>query len=334
MKLLMPELERQLRAVVEAERKPARTPQRRPGVVLMVVGTATALAIAVLAVILIGHGRHPRTAIPAAPAGSTRLTCGLPPHVTQPSPEGPFKTIERGAVDGHSWLLQSGQNGNSVVAGRFVLDGRPFGFCRSAIQFHLIDVTPRGVTYGLAAGRGVYGLDLGFGASAPQPILRTVPGGLFLVEALPGSACSYRSLTLTEIANVGNAAGTSDSDFQSFGACRPGHLVASELAPGLRGSPSGLTVQPPPGLSPASRDRFLQGAAVAAQAGCLACHKLGTAGNDGPGPDLTAVGRRLSQNGIRRALLHPRSPMPAFGVLDRRALRNLIFFVSELKGGG
>ena len=124
MKPLIPELERQLRAVVEDERKPAPTPQRRVGVVLMVVGTATALAVAVLAVILIGHGRRPRTVIPAGPAPSTRLTCGLPPRVTHRSPEGPFKTIERGAVDGHSWLLQSGQNGKSVV-GRQVRARRP-----------------------------------------------------------------------------------------------------------------------------------------------------------------------------------------------------------------
>ena len=32
------------------------------------------------------------------------------------------------------------------------------------------------------------------------------------------------------------------------------------------------------------------GKEVVAQAGCLACHKLGDNGNDGPGPELTEIG--------------------------------------------
>ena len=35
------------------------------------------------------------------------------------------------------------------------------------------------------------------------------------------------------------------------------------------------------------------GKQVAAQSGCLACHKIGENGNDGPGPELTEIGNRL-----------------------------------------
>ena len=42
-----------------------------------------------------------------------------------------------------------------------------------------------------------------------------------------------------------------------------------------------------------------QGKLVAAQSGCLACHKIGENGNDGPGPQLTDVGDALPQAGDR-----------------------------------
>src|SRR6059036_1268740 len=38
--------------------------------------------------------------------------------------------------------------------------------------------------------------------------------------------------------------------------------------------------------------QYNAGKQIAAQSGCLACHKIGESGNDGPGPPLTDVGRR------------------------------------------
>src|SRR4051812_4652980 len=39
--------------------------------------------------------------------------------------------------------------------------------------------------------------------------------------------------------------------------------------------------------------KYEPGKLVAAQSGCLACHKIGENGNDGPGPNLTEIGNRL-----------------------------------------
>src|ERR1700709_381138 len=40
------------------------------------------------------------------------------------------------------------------------------------------------------------------------------------------------------------------------------------------------------------------GKRVAAQSGCLACHKIGENGNDGPGPHLTDIGLKLEMGAI------------------------------------
>ena len=38
------------------------------------------------------------------------------------------------------------------------------------------------------------------------------------------------------------------------------------------------------------------------QSGCLACHKIGENGNDGPGPELTEIGSKLPREAIARSL--------------------------------
>ncbi len=48
------------------------------------------------------------------------------------------------------------------------------------------------------------------------------------------------------------------------------------------------------------------------QSGCLACHKIGDNGNDGPGPPLTHIGARLPKQAIARTLINPTAPMPSF----------------------
>jgi mono/diheme cytochrome c family protein len=76
--------------------------------------------------------------------------------------------------------------------------------------------------------------------------------------------------------------------------------------------------------------QFELGRAVIAQSGCLACHKLGSAGNRGPGPDLTNVGARLSASSIRRTLIHPQEPMPSFKNLPPTKFSALVVFLSLL----
>lgn len=79
---------------------------------------------------------------------------------------------------------------------------------------------------------------------------------------------------------------------------------------------------------------FNSGAQVVAQAGCAACHKLGQSGNDGPGPELTDIGRRLPRQAIERTLINPTAPMPSFAQLQRESPQQfdeMVTFLAELK---
>lgn len=73
------------------------------------------------------------------------------------------------------------------------------------------------------------------------------------------------------------------------------------------------------------------GAQVIAQTGCLACHRIGRLGNDGPGPDLSAIGARLPAAAIRRALVDPVAPMPSFRDLGPRKLDQIARSLSALR---
>jgi menaquinol-cytochrome c reductase cytochrome b/c subunit len=71
---------------------------------------------------------------------------------------------------------------------------------------------------------------------------------------------------------------------------------------------------------------------VAAQSGCLACHKIGENGNDGPGPELTGIGNTLPQAAIRRTLENPTAPMPSYSGLPDEKKTALVEFLAQLKG--
>ena len=75
------------------------------------------------------------------------------------------------------------------------------------------------------------------------------------------------------------------------------------------------------------------GKLVAAQSGCLACHKIGENGNDGPGPHLTDIGDKLEPGAIRRTLENPTAPMPSFKGLPEDKKSALVEFLASLKGG-
>jgi menaquinol-cytochrome c reductase cytochrome b/c subunit len=77
--------------------------------------------------------------------------------------------------------------------------------------------------------------------------------------------------------------------------------------------------------------QFEAGRAVIAQTGCLACHKLGDNGNNGPGPDLTHIGSRIPRYGIARTLVNPTAPMPSFRHLPPKKFEAAVEFLSLLK---
>jgi menaquinol-cytochrome c reductase cytochrome b/c subunit len=97
------------------------------------------------------------------------------------------------------------------------------------------------------------------------------------------------------------------------------------------GSPTSIEMEAPAGLSAQQRDQFEAGKLVAAQSGCLACHKIGENGNDGPGPELGEIGDRLPRQAILRTMQNPTSPMPSFRDLPPEKLNALVDFLSQLR---
>jgi ubiquinol-cytochrome c reductase cytochrome b subunit/menaquinol-cytochrome c reductase cytochrome b/c subunit len=83
--------------------------------------------------------------------------------------------------------------------------------------------------------------------------------------------------------------------------------------------------------------QYEAGRQVAAQSGCLACHKIGENGNDGPGPELTDIADRLPSQAIERTLVNPTAPMPSFQGLQQHSpekFKSLVMFLGQLKSGG
>src|SRR5690349_16987830 len=90
------------------------------------------------------------------------------------------------------------------------------------------------------------------------------------------------------------------------------------------GSPNSIDMKVPKNLE--------AGKLVMAQSGCLACHKVGENGNDGPGPHLTNVGSKLPKAAILRTLENPTAPMPSFAGLPAQKKTALVNFLASLKG--
>ena len=105
-------------------------------------------------------------------------------------------------------------------------------------------------------------------------------------------------------------------------------VCAAALAAGCGGEDSRSAVNAPPGELPAGESR---GARIVSGAGCLACHRLGGQGQDGPGPDLTQVGARLDPPAIREVLRHPKPPMPDYRSLPPVDLDALVDYLAALR---
>ena len=95
------------------------------------------------------------------------------------------------------------------------------------------------------------------------------------------------------------------------------------------GSPTEIELKTPPGVE--NRAMFEQGRQVAAQSGCLACHKFEHNGNDGPGPELTEIGAELKKQAIARTLENPTAPMPSYRNLPPEKFEALVEFLYQLK---
>jgi ubiquinol-cytochrome c reductase cytochrome b subunit/menaquinol-cytochrome c reductase cytochrome b/c subunit len=100
------------------------------------------------------------------------------------------------------------------------------------------------------------------------------------------------------------------------------------------GSPNSVDLKPPSSLSPQQAAVFRAGELVVGQSGCLACHVIGSNGNNGPGPPLTHIGAHLRPNGIASTLRNPTQPMPSFAGLaenEPRKFNDLVGFLGMLQ---
>ncbi len=75
---------------------------------------------------------------------------------------------------------------------------------------------------------------------------------------------------------------------------------------------------------------LIKGRQVAAQTGCLACHKIGENGNAGPGPTLTEIGARIPRASILRSLKAGPGIMPSFSSLPPEKIKALADYLASL----
>jgi ubiquinol-cytochrome c reductase cytochrome b subunit/menaquinol-cytochrome c reductase cytochrome b/c subunit len=97
------------------------------------------------------------------------------------------------------------------------------------------------------------------------------------------------------------------------------------------GSPTSIEMKNPSELKGPELATFQAGKLVAAQSGCLACHKFGENGNTGPGPELSKIGARIPREAIARTLRNPTAPMPSYNNLPPEKFNNLVDFLARLK---
>ena len=102
--------------------------------------------------------------------------------------------------------------------------------------------------------------------------------------------------------------------------------VASMAYLTLKGAIAG----PPSTIDVKVAAQYEPGKLVVAQSGCLACHRLGDNGNNGPGPELTHIGARLPRNAIARSLEVGPSIMPSYSGLSPQKFQALTAYIASL----
>ena len=99
----------------------------------------------------------------------------------------------------------------------------------------------------------------------------------------------------------------------------------------IAGSPTSIEAKAPPDVKGAELAQYEAGKKVAAQSGCLACHKFGHNGNGGPGPELSDIGSRMPREALARTLENPTAPMPSYRDLPPEKFNALVDFLSRLR---
>jgi ubiquinol-cytochrome c reductase cytochrome b subunit/menaquinol-cytochrome c reductase cytochrome b/c subunit len=100
------------------------------------------------------------------------------------------------------------------------------------------------------------------------------------------------------------------------------------------GSPNSVDLPAPKTLNAQQAAAFKRGELVVGESGCLACHVIGSNGNNGPGPNLTKIGQILRPQAIASTLRNPTAPMPSFASLAKQSpqkFNDLVTFLSELQ---
>lgn len=76
--------------------------------------------------------------------------------------------------------------------------------------------------------------------------------------------------------------------------------------------------------------RYEAGKEVVASAGCLACHKIGENGNEGPGPELTHIGAAIPRAAILRSVEIGPGIMPSYRDMSQKKKDELADFLASL----
>ncbi len=90
----------------------------------------------------------------------------------------------------------------------------------------------------------------------------------------------------------------------------------------IGGSPTEIEMEVAP--------QYEAGKEIVASAGCLACHKIGENGNNGPGPELTHIAQRVPRVSIIRSVEIGPGIMPSYRDLTPKKLDELANFLSSL----
>jgi menaquinol-cytochrome c reductase cytochrome b/c subunit len=93
---------------------------------------------------------------------------------------------------------------------------------------------------------------------------------------------------------------------------------------------AGAVAGPPTQIDLKVAPQYQAGKEVVAGSGCLACHKIGDNGNNGPGPELTHIAARIPRAAIIRSVEIGPGIMPSFRELPPKKLNELADFLSSL----
>jgi mono/diheme cytochrome c family protein len=92
----------------------------------------------------------------------------------------------------------------------------------------------------------------------------------------------------------------------------------------------GATAGAPTEIDLSVPKRYEEGKLIVAQSGCLACHKLGDNGNNGPGPELTHIGQRIPRSAVIRSVQIGPGIMPSYRDLGQQKIDAVADFLSYL----